>query len=112
MRKRLGPNHTPALVTRQYQTLADYSAATGQDKHSILVDYDVFMNVPQLNAQDVNTVQNMLNAADYDFRLRPGAVPIDKGVVIPNVNEDFNGAAPDLGAIEFGTAPPHYGPRW
>jgi hypothetical protein len=108
----LGPDHTPALVTRHFATLADDRAATGQDARSIPVDYDMFVNVPMLNAQDVNTLLHVLNAADYDFRLKPGAAAIGRGVVIPTVNEDFTGLAPDVGAIEFGTAPPHYGPRW
>jgi len=48
---------------------------------------------------------------DVDYRLRRGSVAIDKGQVLPNVNDDFSGQAPDLGAIEFGDAIPHFGPR-
>ena len=33
------------LEARQYATLMDYSEATGQDEHSILVDYDIFVDV-------------------------------------------------------------------
>jgi len=32
--------------------------------------------------------------------------------VIPTVNEDYSGRAPDLGALEAGQPVPHYGPRW
>jgi len=32
-------------------------------------------------------------------------------VTLPNVTDGFTGQAPDLGALEFGQAPPHYGPR-
>ena len=35
------PGHQPALETREYAMLAEYSKATGQDQHSIVVDYDV-----------------------------------------------------------------------
>src|SRR3954463_881878 len=35
-----------ALQTRQFPSLAAYSEATGQDRHSIVVDYDVFVKVP------------------------------------------------------------------
>src|SRR6185295_850867 len=52
-----GPNHNPAMESRQFKTLAEYSQATGQDKNSILVDYDIFMNVPPLDAQKTETVQ-------------------------------------------------------
>ena len=51
-----------ALETRQYTTLEEYSQATKQDQHSVLVDYDIFMNVPKLDAQDVATVQKVYKA--------------------------------------------------
>ena len=50
-----GPAPASSLETRQYRTLEEYSRATRQDQHSVLVDYDVFMNVPRLDAQDVAT---------------------------------------------------------
>ena len=34
-----------ARETRRFKTLKEYSDATGQDKHSILLDYDVFVKV-------------------------------------------------------------------
>jgi len=37
---------------------------------------------------------------------------VDAGAVIPTVNEDFAGKAPDLGAMETGKPEPKYGPRW
>jgi hypothetical protein len=46
-----------------------------------------------------------------DFRLRPRSAAIDKGVELPTITDGFKGKAPDLGAYEFGTAPPHYGPE-
>jgi hypothetical protein len=46
-----------------------------------------------------------------DLRLRAGSRVIDAGVVLPNINDDYTGAAPDCGAYEFGQDLPHYGPR-
>lgn len=69
------------------------------------------MNVPKLDAQDRARVQKVYRAEDLDFRLKPGAVAIDKGVLLSKVTDDFSGAAPDLGALETAVAPPHYGPR-
>jgi hypothetical protein len=45
--------------------------------------------------------------------LRPNASSrvIDGGVIIPNINDDFKGTAPDCGAYEYGQELPHYGPR-
>ena len=99
-----------ALQPGQFKTLAEYAQASGQDRHSVLVDYDVFVNVPKLD-RDPKTVQRLYNFKDYDFRLKPGTAAIDKGVVIPNVNDGFVGAAPDLGALEAGQPLPTYGPR-
>jgi hypothetical protein len=106
-----GPGHTAMLETRGFATLADYVKATGQDQHSILVDYDVFVNVRRLDAQDAGSVQKIYRADAFDFGLKPGSGPVDRGVVLPNVNEDFSGGAPDLGALEIGRPPPRYGPR-
>jgi hypothetical protein len=107
----LAPGHTPVLETRRFPTLAEYSAATGQDRNSVLVDYDVFVNVPRLDAQDFANVQKVYRAEDFDFTLRAGSAAIDRGVVLPNVSDEFAGAAPALGAHELGAPVPHYGPR-
>ena len=105
------PGHRPALQSRKFTTLADYSHVTHQDQHSILVDYDVFVNVPRLDRNDLKNVQKVLKAEDFDFQLKPGAAAVDRGLVLPNVNENFTGRAPDLGALEVGRPVPHWGPR-
>ena len=101
----------PTLQVRQFATLAEYSRATQQDTHSVLLDYDIFMNVPRLDAKDLKKVQLLYKAEDLDFRLKPGSAAIDHGVILPNVTDGFTGEAPDLGALEAGQPPPHYGPR-
>ena len=106
-----GGQPTSALEARRFQTLADYTAATHQDVHSVGVDYDVFVNVPRLDGKDLTKVQMVYKAEDVDFRLKPGSAAVDRGVVLPNVTDGFAGQAPDLGALEFGQALPHYGPR-
>jgi hypothetical protein len=99
------------LESRAFATLSDYSAATKQDRHSVLVDYDIFVNVSRLDAQDRARVQKVYKAEEYDFGLRAGAAAIDRGIQLPNVTTGFVGAAPDLGALERGQVAPHYGPR-
>jgi hypothetical protein len=99
------------LESRTFATLADYSAATKQDSHSLLLDYDVFVNVPRLDAQDRGRVQKVYKAEDFDFSLRAGAAAVDHGMTLPNVTDGFTGSAPDLGALERGGLAPHYGPR-
>ena len=95
-------------VQRIYENLAEYSRATGQDKHSILVDYDIFLKVKK---PDHNNLIRIYRAEELDFRLRPNSVAVDTGCILPNINDDFEGKAPDLGALEVGHPPPIYGPR-
>jgi hypothetical protein len=106
-----GPDRRPVFETREFSNLAEYSKSTGQDRHSVLVDYDVFMNVRRLDAQDVATLQKLYKAEEFDFRLKPGSAAVDAGTVLPTVTDGFGGRAPDLGALEIGATPPHYGPR-
>ncbi|NLT50524.1 MAG: T9SS type A sorting domain-containing protein, partial [Ignavibacteria bacterium] len=43
--------------------------------------------------------------------LKEGCNAIDAGIALNNINENFTGEAPDLGAFEFGIDVPEYGPR-
>jgi hypothetical protein len=106
-----GRTASPTLEVRRFATLDEFSRATHQDEHSVTVDYDIFVNVPRLDAQDLKKVQNLYKAEDFDSRLKPGSAAIDRGVILPNVTDGFTGRAPDLGALELGQTPPHYGPR-
>ena len=99
------------LENRSFGALAEYSQATGQDRHSILVDYDIFEKVPRLDAQDISSLQKLYKAADLDFRLRQGSAAVDHGMVLPTITNGYAGAAPDLGALELGATMPRYGPR-
>jgi len=92
---------------RRFKTLKEYSEATGQDRHSVIVDYDVFQKV-SAPGPDLRT---LYKPADFDFELRPGSAAVDAGVRLTGVNDDFTGRAPDLGALETGRLVPHYGPR-
>jgi hypothetical protein len=92
---------------RRFKTLTEYSAATGQDTHSVLVDYDVFVKVTPPGPDP----RTLYKPADFDFELRSGSAAVDAGVRLKGVNDDFTGRAPDLGAYELGRPAPHYGPR-
>ena len=114
------PDGGTPLVTHTYGTLAAYQAGTGQDKHSIVVDWTIFNNAPP-PAQATNpemlyswgtTTAGVTAPVLIDYTLAKGSAAIDKGVFIPNVTDDFTGAAPDLGAYEYGQPVPIYGPRW
>lgn len=91
-----------------FGTLEELSAATGQEAHGVEVDYDIFEDLRGPVAGQRHAVYH---AVDLDFRLKTGAKAVDAGVRLPTVNDDFAGAAPDLGALEAGRPQPHYGPR-
>jgi hypothetical protein len=99
------------LEAREFTTLEQFAAATGQDSSSVLVDYDVFVNVPRLDAQNDATVQKLYDARDLDFRLRSDSAAVDRGTALATVTDGFAGRAPDLGALELGAPLPIYGPR-
>ncbi len=46
-----------------------------------------------------------------DLRPRPGSAVVDAACLLPNVNDQFRGAGPDIGAYEAGQPLPRYGPR-
>jgi hypothetical protein len=96
------------LVERSFGTLAELCQVTGQECHGRIVDYDIFQNVQKTDLSDPTT---LYYADDLDFRLKPGAAAIDAGCILPNINDNFTGNAPDLGALEFGQPVPIYGPR-
>jgi MYXO-CTERM domain-containing protein len=87
---------------------ASFSAMQSAGKfetHGVLVTKDTFSS-------------GLVAPADYTTKLAPGDVAlasgsaaIDKGQVLTGVTDGFQGAAPDLGALESGCATPIYGVR-
>jgi hypothetical protein len=96
------------LLTRRFKSLKDYSESSKQELHSVLVEYDALVNV---RIPDKNDPQHLYNPEDLDFQLRPDSKAIDAGILLPSINDDFTGQAPDLGAYEYGRPLPTYGPR-
>jgi hypothetical protein len=72
------------------------------------VDYDVFENLRAPNADKPHAVYN---SRDLSFALKAGSKAVDSGIRLPNINDDFTGKSPDLGAYELGRLAPLYGPR-
>ena len=94
------------LVTVEAASLREFSKKTGLETHGIEVDANIFERVT------LPLVRGKVYPVDgNDLRLRKGSAAIDAGVVLPNINDDYSGKAPDLGAYEYGSPIPHYGPR-
>ena len=98
----------PPAKAKGFTSLKAFAGESGLEEHSVELDYDAFI---QMTPPDASTPHAVYHATDLDFRLRPGGKAIDKGIILPNVNNKFNNKAPDLGAIEEGDAVPVYGPR-
>jgi hypothetical protein len=88
----------------KYSSFAQMQAA-GIETHGVLLSATPFANglVPP--------AAYTITMAAQDVTLAAGSPPIDKGIVLANINDGFRGAAPDLGADELGCGAPIYGPR-
>lgn len=70
-----------------------------------MVDFDIFVDAAA-------PVEGTTYEYNYgDILLKAGSSPVDAGAVLPNINDDYTGSAPDSGCYERGTPKPHYGPR-
>jgi hypothetical protein len=92
----------------EFSTLEAFYEGTGFESHGVLLDEKVFQNVV---LPDPDMRGYVYPVSGFDFRLSRSGGAVDAGCPLPNVTDDFEGSAPDLGAIERGTDLPHYGPR-
>jgi hypothetical protein len=74
----------------RYSTLNNFQAGTGQELQGLSVE------------------PRFVNPAGGDFRLPAGSALMDRGVMLPGINDDYSGNAPDIGAYEYtiDTTPP------
>jgi hypothetical protein len=97
-----------AAHAKAFPTLKSFSDESGLEKHGVEIDYDIFTN---LAPPDPSTPHRVYHATDIDFTLNVKGKAIDRGEVLPNINDGFKGKSPDLGAIEAGDSMPIYGVR-
>ncbi len=91
--------------TREYTTLAEFTADTGLEANGVEIDYSIF-----IRADFVERGRTYTRDA-FDLRLVPEGGAVNIGMRLPNINDNFTGTAPDLGAYEAGHDMPQYGPR-
>ena len=70
------------LANPRPATLADYTAATRQEAHGI------------------SAAPGFISPDTADFTLGAASPLVDRGLYIPGINDGYQGAAPDIGAIE------------
>jgi len=98
----------PENRTQSFQSLEAFSAATGQEKNGVMLDYDALVKVEPV---DPSNRARVFRLDEFDFRLRDGSAAVDAGCELPSLTDGFTGDAPDLGAYELGEPLPVYGPR-
>lgn len=97
-----------------YTSLGSFQAGTGMELNGLLLDLGVFVDAEEPPLGSFLGQDGYFPPYDpesQDLRLVEGAIPIDAGEFLANINDDRVGAAPDLGAYEFGTSIPVYGPE-
>jgi hypothetical protein len=89
---------------QRFKDLRTFAEAVGIEKHGIRVrKEDIFAEwrIPS----EPNRV------APQHLTLKAGSKAVDRGAIVPNITDGFIAESPDLGAYEYGTPLPHYGPR-
>jgi hypothetical protein len=74
------------------------------ETHGVRIDMSVFDRV-------AFPIPPVPERPAVDLRPRAGTAVVDAALRLPNINDDFRGAGPDIGAYEAGEPLPHYGPR-
>ena len=103
----VGTVNTPfagVIVSQRFDSVNELNKLTGT-ANSIQVGLDVF-------ASDIEFPDPVFpERKPQDLRITPGSIAEDAALVLPNINIDFTGKAPDIGAYEIGKPFPVYGPR-
>ena len=97
-----------------YTTLPGFFAGAGQEQHGVEVTLGEFVQASWPVHPEWEWRQGYgtpYSSADFDLQLTAGSVAVDRGQVLPNINDGYTGAAPDLGCYERGRPVPWYGPR-
>jgi aminopeptidase N len=104
--------YLPKESGKDLRHLKSLNQASGLETHGITVDYDVFENLQKpIQAAKSDKPSPVYYGVDLNFKLNPNGKAVDAGVIIPNVNDNFRGKAPDLGALELGSPAVIYGAR-
>jgi hypothetical protein len=92
----------------KYKSSEEGKANAPLQRHCTLVDpKTLFLSGLQPPASN----QTVFDVKIVDTRLKEGSAAVGAGEVLPGFNDGFAGKGPALGAYEFGSELPHYGPR-
>lgn len=88
-----------------FADLADVKRRSAYEAHSVILAAPIFAATIELPPTYTTLV------SPVDATLHPSSNAVDAALLLPNVNDDYVGAAPDLGALERGKPLPVYGVR-
>jgi hypothetical protein len=88
-----------------YANLLDVKARSAYEAHGLVLNGLPFATDPSMPANYTTLV------SPKDLSLSAATNAVDAATLLPNVNDDFAGSGPDLGALERGRPVPAYGPR-
>jgi hypothetical protein len=97
-----------------YPTLDAFRTGTGMELNGRLVDLGIFVSAtePPLGSHlGQDGYPPAYEPGSQDLRLLPESAAVDAGAFLPNITDSFTGAAPDVGAYEYGNEIPVYGPN-
>lgn len=89
----------------KYNNLAAARTALGIEEHGLILGPPIFESGLVAPA----SYKTRLDSADVTLAASSNA--IDRGLVLPNLNDGYRGSAPDFGALERGCPVPIYGVR-
>ena len=72
---------------------------SGSDRH--MRDLATFQSLTGQEPHGLDVAPGFADAAGGDYALAPTSSLIDAGVLIPGINDDYVGTAPDIGAFEY-----------
>jgi hypothetical protein len=97
------------LPVVEARTLSEFQKKTGYEVHSVELEPRALFKGVTL--PDPKLGPHIYPRESLDFSLVPSGKAVDAGCILPNVTDGYKGKAPDLGALEVGQTPLHYGPR-
>jgi hypothetical protein len=89
----------------RFRDLESFAKSLGIEQHAVRLDRRETFEIEDLTAYAAEAW------SPRRLALKAGSKAIDAGAPVPNLCEDFEGKAPDLGPYEFGRPAAHYGPR-